>query len=227
MVVRKKVPNQAASGADTFNDNLVGRQVTDGTSQLTNTNFELDRVFPEKDSKHFRGAPFSNYLTLDDLKLEDDAVTTTIGIEKKEKIKFNQSTDNGNKSIFGSLKSRIQISINRIISKFPAGILVDSDSIIRTLGCTATGVMYNIEEDITEFTVESSLLYNPFEVLFETPNGSPLINSENPIRNFFSSYTKYIIELNGKTFDILEYDEPNGSNIFKLKVTGNPFSGQT
>ena len=88
MVVRKKVPNQAASGADTFNDNLVGRQVTDGTSQLTNTNFELDRVFPEKDSKHFRGAPFSNYLTLDDLKLEDDAVTTTIGIEKKEKIKF-------------------------------------------------------------------------------------------------------------------------------------------
>ena len=54
MAVRKKVPSQAASGADTFSDSLVGRQVTDGTSELNNTNFELDRIFPERDSKNFK-----------------------------------------------------------------------------------------------------------------------------------------------------------------------------
>jgi hypothetical protein len=35
----RKVPSQAASGADTFSDNLVGVQITTGTGQLTNTNF--------------------------------------------------------------------------------------------------------------------------------------------------------------------------------------------
>ena len=46
-VVKYKVPSQAASGAQTFSDNLVGIQITDGSSQLTNTNFALDRATPE------------------------------------------------------------------------------------------------------------------------------------------------------------------------------------
>ena len=45
-VVRRKIPSQAASGAETFSDNLVGNQITDGSSQLTNTNFDIDRVIP-------------------------------------------------------------------------------------------------------------------------------------------------------------------------------------
>ena len=47
-MARRKVPSQAASGAETFSDSLVGRQITDGTSQLTNTNFAIDRLIPEK-----------------------------------------------------------------------------------------------------------------------------------------------------------------------------------
>ena len=41
-MAKYKVPSQAASGADTFSDNLVGNQITTGTGQLTNTNFALD-----------------------------------------------------------------------------------------------------------------------------------------------------------------------------------------
>ena len=66
----KKVPSQAASGFETFSDSIVGRQITDGTSQLTNTNFALNRVIPEKDAKSFKTAPFSDFLTLEDLKIE-------------------------------------------------------------------------------------------------------------------------------------------------------------
>ena len=43
-MAKRKVPSQAASGFETFSDSIVGRQITDGTSQLTNTNFALDRV---------------------------------------------------------------------------------------------------------------------------------------------------------------------------------------
>ena len=70
MAVTKKVPSQAASGAETFNDFLVGRQITDGTSALTNTVFELDKAIPEKDAKTFKTNPFSEFLTLDTLKEE-------------------------------------------------------------------------------------------------------------------------------------------------------------
>ena len=53
-MAKYKVPSQAASGRDTFSDSLVGFQITDGSSQLTNTNFEIDRVIPEKDNKRFK-----------------------------------------------------------------------------------------------------------------------------------------------------------------------------
>jgi hypothetical protein len=66
-MAKYKVPSQAASGADTFSDNIVGNQITKGTVQLTNTNFDLDRVIAEKDSKNFKTNPFSEFLTLEDL----------------------------------------------------------------------------------------------------------------------------------------------------------------
>ena len=56
--VRYKVPSEATSGVETFSDKLVGTQITDGTSQLTNTNFDINRVIPEKDSKDFKLQPF-------------------------------------------------------------------------------------------------------------------------------------------------------------------------
>ena len=88
-VVRYKVPSKAASGADTFSDSLVGVQITDGSSQLTNTNFAIDKIIPSKDSKDFKTTPFSEFLTLDTLKKEINAPTTQDGsIEKDSKIKF-------------------------------------------------------------------------------------------------------------------------------------------
>ena len=71
-MAKYKVPSQAASGADTFSDNLVGNQITTGTGQLTNTNFAFDKVVPEKDSRDFKTIPFSEYVTLDTLKEEKD-----------------------------------------------------------------------------------------------------------------------------------------------------------
>jgi hypothetical protein len=64
--VRYKIPSAAANGSQTFADNLVGSQITDGTSQLTNTNFAIDKVISEKDTRDFKTNPFSNFFKLDD-----------------------------------------------------------------------------------------------------------------------------------------------------------------
>ncbi len=226
-MARYKVPSKAASGRDTFSDSLVGNQITDGSSQLTNTNFTLDRDIPEKDSKNFRTAPFSEFLTLDTLSKESDAPTTQSDVEKKNNsIKFKNGKNDTGKSLYGSLSSRLLVSITRIIKKFPAAFLLDKDGFISTSTNTASDIIYDNVTNRTDFTFELSKIYNPFEIVLVKPNSNTLPDTENTIRNFYSSYKKYNIELSGNSYNILNSVNLS-QNVFKLTVEGNPFSGQT
>jgi len=226
-VVRYKIPSQAASGADTFSDSLVGNQITDGSSQLTNTNFAVDKVIPEKDSKDFKTNPFSDYVTLDTIKEEDDVPTTQYGNTKKEKISFKGKLDDASKSLFGSLKNRLSVSIGKIISKFPAGILIDENSSIKITNYTAFNSVYSGKTNTTEFYVPQNILFNPFDITLIQPLSNTLPTTDNTLRNFYSSFKKYTIEFSGNTYDIINYTEPNGNGDFKLKVNGNIFNGTT
>ena len=227
-MARRKVPSQAASGAETFSDSLVGRQITDGTSQLTNTNFALDKVTPEKDSKTFRTTPFSEFLTLDDLKSEESSAQTTQSkSEKKKSISFRGSKDDAGKSLFGSLKSRLSVSIGNIIEKYPAAIMVDKDSSSSISGKTAHNITYNTSTKTTEFNVETGMFYNTFDIVYEAPKSSTPPETINSLRNFYSSFKKYVIEIGGKTYDILDYEQPDVNNVITLTVSGKPFTGTT
>ena len=224
-MARRKVPSQVATGAETFSDSLVGRQITDGTSQLTNTNFALDRIIPEKDSKKFRTSQFSDFLTLDDLKEETDSPTTSTKTkeERKKEIKFKSSKSNAAVSTFGSLRSRLLASITRIIKKFPATSLVDSESLIKNSIYTAYNISYDFNQNTTEFTVDFSMIYNPLDIVFQKPNSNVIPTTDNEVRNFYSSFKKYVIEVSGTTYPVLTYSEPNSNNEVSFKVFGKPF----
>jgi hypothetical protein len=227
-VVRRKAPIDAASGVETFSDKLVGTQITDGTSQLTNTNFDINRVIPEKDSKNFKSQPFSDFLTLKDLKEELSTLTTQNGrLKKKEKIKFKGGINDAGKSLYGSLKQRLEVSISNIITNFPAAILVDKDSPIKSIPYTLSGITYSESAKTSEFYIQKSILFNPFDITLIKPLSNTLPNVDNTIRNFYSSYTKYVLVYNDVTYDIVSYTEPDSSNLIKLKVKGKPFTGST
>jgi hypothetical protein len=224
-----KVPSQAASGAQTFSDSLVGNQITDGSSQLTNTNFVLDRATPEKDSKSFSTSPFSDFLTLDTLKEETNAPKTNTSKTTTDTIKFRPSRSDAGRSLFGSLKERINISINRIISKFPASLLSDSTTVIRTTNYTAENITYDSNTNTTEFNSQQSIFYNPFDIVLAKPNSNTLVETDNEIRNFYSSYKNYSLIYSGVSYDITNYVEPTFDNnfIITFEVEGNLFSGNT
>jgi hypothetical protein len=227
-VVKHKVPSQLGNAGGTFSDSLVGNQITDGTSQLTNTNFAIDKVIPEKDSKDFKTSPFSDFFTLDTLKEEVDAPTTKDGDPtKNEKIRFKGGKDDANKSLFGSLKQRLQVSIGKIINKFPAGILVDGTSPTSIVENTAENITYDSITKTTQFSVNQTLLFNPFDVVLVKPQSNTLLVTDNGIRNLYSSYTKYVLDFNGNTFDVIIYSEPNTGGDIYFKVKGNPFIGLT
>jgi hypothetical protein len=223
----RKVPSQAASGADTFNDNLVGVQITTGTGQLTNTNFSLDSEVVQRDTKNFKTNPFSDFLTLDDLKLENELLSNDEIAKRKKEIRFKGSKNDASKSLFGSLKSRLGTATQNIVLNFPAAILVDSKSLISSDGLTAFNVNYSSKNNTTQFDVQFSMLYNPFSIVTVTPNSKDNKASVSLIRDFYNTYQKYVITVNNINYKILSYNEPNQNNIIKLKVDGKPFTGDT
>jgi hypothetical protein len=217
-----RVPSAARSGADTFSDSIVGRQITDGSSQLTNTTFVIDRLIPDKDSKTFVTSPFSDFITLDDLNQEIGKVNT-----KEEKIKFKGARDNVAKSLFGALKHRLNVSINRIIQNFPASFYIDNTIVVRSSENTLENISYSETFQTTEFNFQKSIIFNPFDIVLSEPLSNTIVETENHIRNFYSSYTKYVLDYNNITYDIISYTEPNSNDTITLKVNGNPFSGAT
>lgn len=166
--IRRKIPSQAASGADTFSDHLVGVQITDGTSQLTNTNFTIDRVIPERDSKEFISSPFSDFVNLNTI---DGKVKST----KTNSLKFNLDKNDAGKSLFGSLKLRIGVSINKIINNYPNSFLIRKGGYVRTSNYTAQNITYNELTNTTDFFVEKSIIYNPMDVIFEKQNDGVIV----------------------------------------------------
>ena len=225
-----KVPSQAASGADTFSDSLVGGQITTGSDQMTGANFAIDRAIPEKDSKNFITEPFSDFVTLDDITQESSTSTTpnsSSSTNDDDTIKFNNDKNNADRSLYGSLRQRLRVAVSDIILKYPAAVYVDGTSPSRTTPYTAESAVYSIEDNTTEFMVEYSLIYNPFDVVLIEPESNILPETDNKIRNFFSAFTKYVVEINDVTYGIETYVEPDSNNMLTLTVTGNPFGGTT
>jgi hypothetical protein len=232
-MARYKVPSKAASGAQTFSDNLVGNQITDGTGQLTNSNFALDKIIVEKDSKEFKTAKFSDFLTLDTLKKETDVPTTQDGYDNTsvvdEKIKFKSDVNDAGKSLFGSLKSRLSVAIAKIIQKYPASLYTDASNPIGISEYTAQNISYDEVNKITTFNVEKSKLFNPFDITLNTPASNIKPETTNKIRNLYSSYKKYVLDYKGETYNVISYSEPTSSNfnIITFKVKGSPFTNNT
>ncbi len=228
-MAKRKVPSQASSGAETFSDFLVGRQITDGSSALTNTVFALDKSIPDKDSKNFTSNPFSQFLTLDTLKEVEGIQTTSPTPRKKrtDEVRFKGNKKYADKSLFGSLKSRILVSLTKIINKFPGAISIIADSPIGVSNFSASGITYNDSTNTTTFYIERSKIFNPFELVFVEPNSVIKPETENELRNFYSSYTKYVVVTDNTPYPILEYTEPNTDNKILLRVYGKPFTGST
>jgi hypothetical protein len=105
--------------------------------------------------------------------------------------------------------------------------MVDIDSPKSQSGLTAYNITYNQNTKRTRLDIELGMFYNPFDILFTKPNTNTVVTVDNPIRNFYSSYKKYVIELSGVTYNIVSYVEPNTKNKITLTVLGNPFNGQT
>lgn len=230
MAIKKYTcPPQKPSGQSTFSDNLVGLQLTQGGG-LTQGNFEFTESITEKSNRNFITGTFSDPINLDTLGIATINQSKLI-VENNFKVYPNfDLSEVTNFTIYGSMVKRMETSIQKIISFFPAGLVSTYVGANLKKGSTATNIVYNPIMEETNFELNVSRLRNPFEIDFSTNSTRNLSLKEikvSPLRNFTVEFAKYSLYLNGNEYKVT-YMTPTTSisnGTLKIYVQGNPFSG--
>jgi hypothetical protein len=229
-MAKKYIPI-GASGAQTPFDNLVGNQTVQGGG-LTQGNFEWSYGISEKNNRNFNIGVFQLPVSLEDLNLESVNQSREL-IAKEYRVYPNFDLSNvTNFTIFGSLQKRFEVSVQRIINFFPAGIEIDDYYYDFTSGDTATGITYSSVSNETELTINVSRIKNPFSLDYSTNSKINLQNREqefSPLRDLTNTYRNYSLVVDDIPYQVIDLTPSNSlySGVIKLVVIGNPFSGES
>ena len=219
-------------GSETFSDNIVGNQITDGGG-MTNGVFEFTPITTDKANRTFDLGVFSDPISLQGMNIQSVDEVKTI-IEKNFKVypnfDFSQITSF---TEFGSLQKRISVAIVNIINRFPASMQINRVKVGSYVANTAFNAEYDSIRDETSFEISTKQITNPFGIDY-TKNSKRSIETSNiPVSKYrsfsdnFSSYSVYTAP--DKPFTITDFEPTatlNNGNLF-FTVKGNPFSGST
>ena len=170
-----RYPPAPGHGGDTFSDNLVGNQITNGSSQMTMGNFSTQPTNstllsqPKQETAVFSSPITLNSLNIGDLELAKSTVKNNL------EIFINTDTSEiSNLVLYGSLKKRFSVATQNIINNFPAALYIDgvNENLIPG-NTTAFNISYNQNDDTTTLDINVNVISNPFNIEFTT-NGNLL-----------------------------------------------------
>ena len=227
---RFRYPPSPGHGGDTFSDNLVGNQITDGSSQMTMGTFTVEQEYSKPNSIEHELTSFSAPITLESLDLPNLEIARQTISNNLSVFINNDTSDLSSFVLYGSLKKRLNIAVKEIINFFPAALFVDGIGVDYTSGnTTAYNIVYDGNKDRTTFRTNVNHISNPFSIEFTT-NGQ-LLNNISPeqilnnlekfgytadtvvkvadgtmssLRNLTKEFSKYAIKFDNK-IDSLEY----------------------
>lgn len=219
-----------------FSPDLVGLQQTSPNvnSLFTLGNFAITTNLDPKTDKQFGSNKFSNFISLKTLDLTKEK--SELLLDNNTSVTLNLDKRNlNNYALFGSLTEYIRVSLENIITKWPASLyanpLVSVDNAIGTTTAnTITNFVYNVLTQESTFSVPTNVITNQFQINY-LKNGTILntFNESNDLRNLTINYNAYSILYNGKEYDVLGFtgstNLTNDTILFKIK--GNPFSSST
>ena len=208
-----------------FNDNLVGTQLTSGSSILTLGNFSLTTSFDgPKVNKSYNLGSFSKPITLNTL-----GVTAT---ENKEVLTNNLSVflnvDTSNPVDFvqfGSLYERLRVAVEQILVKWPAGLYSQPN------GGTPINVInasYNSITNQTTFDLPTGAIINNYDMTYTTASiATEVFAVEKDYKNLAVYYDRYNLLLNGTEYDVVSLSGTSTLTTGNIGVTvkGDPFGG--
>jgi hypothetical protein len=226
-----RYPPAPGNGSGTFSDDIVGLQTVDGGG-LTQGNFEFTTSVVEKVNRSFNTGVFSSPISLDDLNV-DGLLESRVIAAKNYRVYPNYDISQvTNFTLYGSLQKRFSTSVTKIINYFPAAIQVDSQYYDYSTANTANNISYDLQENLTTFTVDVTRFKNPFDIDYSvnaTRNISVRPLEVSPLRNLTTQYGKYAIYVNDMETEYLVYDFTPSTKLSAGTVTfvvvGDLFSG--
>tara|TARA_Y100001938_G_scaffold149934_1_gene238769 strand:+ start:528 stop:3521 length:2994 start_codon:yes stop_codon:yes gene_type:complete len=208
-----------------FNDNLVGTQLTSGSSILTLGNFSLTTSFDgPKVNKSYNLGSFSKPITLNTL-----GVTAT---ENKEVLTNNLSVflnvDTSNPVDFvqfGSLYERLRVAVEQILTKWPAGLYSQPN------GGTPINVINASYDGITNqttFDLPTGAIINNYDMTYTSGStASEVFAVEKDYKNLVVYSYRYNLLLNGTEYEVVSLSGTPSLTTGNIGVTvkGDPFGG--
>ena len=220
-----------------FTDDLVGNQQTassdgNGDSVLTLGNFVTTTNFDGRLTRLYSSKKYSDFQTLDTLNLTIDRANSLLGNNIVTTINMD-NTDLCNFAFFGSATEYIRVSLENIITNWPASLYLTP---LRDFGNTTvvgpTVIHYNYSPttNVSAFSVDTNFINNKFNMVYQE-NGTIVdtFNETNDLRNFTINYLNYVIDFSGSTYPIINYTAPTSEtdDVMYIEVLGEafPFTG--
>jgi hypothetical protein len=130
------------------------------------------------------------------------------------------------------LAKRLSVSVQNIISYFPAAIESTFAGVNYETGTTANNIVYDVASDVTTFDLNVGRLRNQFDIDFTDNSTRNLELREipvSPLRNLTVEYAKYALYYGENVYDLafLKSTTSLVTGTLTVSVYGNPFSGKT
>lgn len=219
-----------------FTPDLVGLQLASegGSPLFTMGNFFVTTNVEPKKNKTFVTNNFSNFITLTDLNL---TLQNTLDLlSNNAGVFLNLDKRNlSNYSLFGSFVEFVRVSLEDIITNWPAALYVTpafrlDNSLSTQSGYTIQNYTYDSMSDQATFAVNVNTVNNKFQINF-LKNGSlaNTFNQSNDLRNLALNFASYSILNQGQEFDVLGFTGSTSitNDFLYFIVKGNAFSGSS
>jgi hypothetical protein len=226
-VTKYTCPPQSAAGSGTFSNNLVGFQLVQGGG-FTQGNFQFTNSITEKSNRNFETGVFSNPISLESLNttLEQSRSILSNNFQVFPNIDLTEVTSF---TLYGPLNKRLSASIEHIVNYFPAALEISQNRPDFSTGVTANNIIFDTNENLTEFEIDVESISNPFGIDFTTNSTINLSTREikvSDLRNLTVEYPNYILNVNGENYNINNIIPTNSltAGTLTVYVEGNPFN---
>jgi len=212
-----------------FSDDLVGLQQTDGQSTFTFGNFAITTTIDSKPSKIFTTNKFSKFVSLLDLDLTPEESQVLLKNNSEVRLKLDK-TNICNYAYFGSFLEYVRVSLEEIITKWPAALYLNPSKGLSTTNLTVEDYNYEALVDEATFKVGTNIIRNQYKLNF-LQNGTIIntFNEENDLRNITVNYESYSVAKDSIEYPVLEFTGATSleNDYIHLRVKGDPFNDIT
>jgi hypothetical protein len=209
-----------------FTPDLVGNQITSdsNTALFTYGNFAITKNTEGRDVINYPSKPYSDFLTLDSIGGTSEVIDLVFSANVNIKLNID-NTKLSNFAYFGSSTEFMRVTLESIITKWPASIHVKPiDNQTYDGVYTIENYTYNFYNNTSNFKVKTNTFANNYDVIYNT--GGILLNTYgNELRNLVVNYSSYNILYNNEEYRILNFT--GSTNLYDdyvmILVNGNPF----